>query len=77
MNWFLGFVVYALIWWLTLFVVLPFGVKREEEPAPGHDPGAPRHPHLWAKVAATTAIAMVLWLIAFWLIKSPWLSFRT
>jgi predicted secreted protein len=77
MNWVFGFVVYALIWWLTLFIVLPFGVRRDENPAAGHDPGAPAHPHLWAKVAVTTAIATVLWLIAVWLIKSPWLSFRT
>ena len=37
-----------------LFAVLPWGVRREENPEPGHDPGAPAKTHLWAKVIATT-----------------------
>ena len=41
MNWITGVVVYFLIWWLVLFAVLPWGVQREENPQPGHDPGAP------------------------------------
>ena len=77
MSWLTGVVVYLLIWWLTLFAVLPFGVRREDNPEVGHDPGAPQQPHLWAKVGATTVISGLLWGVAYWLITAPWLSFRT
>jgi len=76
MNWLTGLVVYFLIWWVVLFAVLPWGVQREENPAPGHDPGAPAKPLLWRKVAATSLISGLLWLIAYWLITSSWISFR-
>lgn len=36
--------VYFIIWWVTLFTVLPFGVKSQLEAgeiSPGSDPGAP------------------------------------
>ena len=36
--------IYFLIWWLTLFAVLPWGVRNQEESGevtPGTDPGAP------------------------------------
>lgn len=53
-------VVFIVIWWLILFMVLPFGVRRTETPEAGHDPGAPARPMLWRKVAVTTAITLVL-----------------
>lgn len=31
MNWFFGFAVYFIIWWLTLFVVLPFGFRSQND----------------------------------------------
>jgi predicted secreted protein len=43
---------------------------------PGRDPGAPVRPYLWAKIAATTGVSAVLWLVAYWLITAPWISFR-
>ncbi len=76
MSWLTEFVVYALIWWVVLFAVLPWGIERDENPVPGHDAGAPKAPRLWIKMAVTTGIAAVLWVIAIWLIRSPWLSFR-
>jgi predicted secreted protein len=76
MTWFTGFVVFFLIWWTVLFAVLPWGVKRDEDPMPGHDAGAPVQTHLWKKIGATTGISIVFWLIAYWLITAPWLSFR-
>jgi predicted secreted protein len=36
--------VYFIIWWVTLFAVLPFGVRSQIESgvvSPGSDPGAP------------------------------------
>ena len=59
--------IYFLIWWLTLFAVLPWGVSAQGDAgAPGTDPGAPRVPHLKAKLAWTTAVATVVFgVIAF------------
>ena len=68
--------IYFLIWWVMLFAVLPWGVQREENPEPGHDPGAPVKTHLWAKIGATTLLSAVVWLLAYWLITSPWITFR-
>lgn len=58
-------VVFLVIWWLVLFMVLPFGVRRNEDPEEGHDHGAPLKPMLWRKVGATTAITFVLFAIVF------------
>jgi predicted secreted protein len=50
--------IYFLIWWVTLFAVLPWGVRAQgEEGAPGTDPGAPRVPHLKAKLLWTTVVS--------------------
>jgi len=58
-------VIFIVIWWLTLFIVLPFGVRRTENPEAGHDPGAPVRPMMWRKVAVTTAITVVLFAILY------------
>jgi len=58
-------VIFIVIWWLTLFIVLPFGVRRTENPEAGHDPGAPLRPMMWRKVAVTTAITVVLFAILY------------
>lgn len=58
-------VVFIVIWWLVMFMVLPFGVRRTENPEEGHDHGAPAHPMMWRKAAATTAITVVLFAIVY------------
>ena len=55
--------IYFLIWWLTLFAVLPFGVRNQEEAgdvSPGTDPGAPAIHKLWGKLLWTTIISSVV-----------------
>ena len=44
--------IYFLIWWVTLFAVLPWGVRNQEESGeviPGTDPGAPANAPCLAK----------------------------
>ena len=39
-----AFAIFFLIWWVVLFVVLPWGIKSQHEGddiPPGSDPGAP------------------------------------
>jgi predicted secreted protein len=76
MGWFTGVVVYILVWWVTLFAVLPLWVTPTEPDELGHDAGAPRDPRMLRKVMLTTAIAAVIWLGIFIVVSEPWFSFR-
>ena len=76
MNVVSAFVVFVVIWWLVLFMVLPFGVRRVETPEDGHDHGAPVHPMLWRKAAATTAISVVLFAAVYAIIEFELISLQ-
>ena len=64
MTWFSGSLSFAIIWWVVLFAVLPFGVKTADEagiePEPGQATSAPVKPRMALKLAATTVITAVL-----------------
>jgi predicted secreted protein len=57
----------VLIWWLTLFLVLPLGVARNIEADKGHDAGAPVDAQLKKKLIINTALAgailAVIWIL--------------
>ncbi|HVX37961.1 MAG TPA: DUF1467 family protein [Gemmatimonadaceae bacterium] len=57
--------VYFLIWWVTLFAVLPFGMNRQAEAGdiPGADPGAPLAHVMWRKVGWTTLVASIVFVV--------------
>ena len=76
MAWVTGIVVYVLVWWVTLFAVLPLWVTPAEPNDPGHAVGAPQRPRLLLKMAITTVVSALIWLAIYLLVKSPWLSFR-
>ena len=55
--------IYFVIWWLVLFLVLPFGVDRRGETddhTPGADAGAPQQPMLVRTAAITTVLAAIV-----------------
>jgi len=76
MNWLTGIVVYVLVWWVTLFIVLPLWVTPSEPGDPGFAAGAPRRPRLVLKAALTSAIAAIIWLAIYVIASEPWFSFR-
>lgn len=78
MDWASGIVAYVLIWWLVLFTVLPFGNAPPSDTARGlgHATSAPARPRLWLKVAVTTSIASVLWLLVALVADDVLLGFR-
>ncbi len=77
MDWFTGIILYVLIWWTVLFAVLPFGTKPVVKPDVQTGwRGAPEQPHLLRKAIATTIVAAIIWIGAYLLITSPYLSFR-
>jgi predicted secreted protein len=65
--------IYFIIWWLVLFLVLPFGVRNAHEAGEaveeGHEPGAPVNPRLARKVAITTILASLIF-AAFYLAQT-------
>lgn len=60
--------IYFLVWWVTLFAVLPWGVRSQEESgeiAAGTDPGAPAIHRVWNKLLWTTVIASGIFAILY------------
>ena len=78
MGWVSGFAVYAIIWWLLLFMVLPWGVRSigREDVEKGQDAGAPRHPRLGLKLGINTALSLVVWGIVYAIAEAELVSFR-
>lgn len=61
-----GAVLFAVLWFLVLFVVLPLRLTTQGEAgqvAPGTPSSAPHEPNLRRKVKFTTAVAALLWLV--------------
>jgi len=56
-------VIFVVIWWLVLFMVLPFGIQKDDEIVGGNDPGAPKNPMLKKKIILTSAISFFLSII--------------
>lgn len=69
MDWFTGIIVFLLIWWFSIFLVLPWSIKRDET-------GKPDDPKLKQKFLATTALSVLLWVIVYALIEADLISFR-
>ncbi|MBL4690140.1 MAG: DUF1467 family protein [Rhodospirillales bacterium] len=73
-----GLATYAIIWWLVIFMVLPWGVRRIDTEDLGEmdDPGAPQKPRLLLKFAITTVIAGIVFGLVYMVIVSGVISFR-
>jgi len=59
-----GLAIYFVIWWITLFLTLPFGVRSQHEngeSVPGTDPGAPVAALMRRKLIWTTLISIVIY----------------
>ena len=60
------FVTFLLIWWMTLFIILPLGIKGQAESGDiveGSEPGAPVNSNILAKFKLTTIVASLIWLV--------------
>ena len=74
MGWLGGVFVYALIWFVVLFTVLPWGIQIPDNPEPGHAPSAPVNPRIGLKLMATSVIAAIIWVIVWYAMRSGWIS---
>jgi predicted secreted protein len=61
-----AFAIFFVLWWIVLFVTLPFGVRSQQEdgdPVPGSDPGAPIATRMGRKLIWTTVISVIVYAI--------------
>ncbi|MEL7430819.1 MAG: DUF1467 family protein [Pseudomonadota bacterium] len=67
--WFTGFAVYFVLWWLTLFIVLPYGNRSQAEEGvviEGTDPGAPSQSRIWTKLFWNTVVSALVFAVYWW-----------
>lgn len=70
MNWLSMFAIYFIVWWVTLFAILPIGVTTHDmsEGAVGGTRGsAPSDPRMGYKVLVTTIISAIITALFFFL----------
>jgi predicted secreted protein len=60
--------IYFIIWWLVIFMILPFGIRTQADEGDitlGTAPSAPIRPMLVRKAIVTSIVSAIL-LFAFW-----------
>jgi len=71
------FAIYFVLWWITLFVLLPFGIRSQHEEGggpPGTDPGAPVATQMGKKLFWNTVLSAVIFAIGIYAYGQGWLS---
>jgi len=66
--------VYFVVWWLCLFLVLPFRVRNqvdEGEWVHGSERGAPSISRMLPKLLVTTALAAIVTALLLWGLSNP------
>ncbi len=76
MSWISIAAIYVIVWWMVLFMVLPFGVRKVDTPEPGHEHGAPARPRLVLKALVTSLIAGLVTAFVWAVIAYQWIDFR-
>ena len=75
-----GVLIYAILWWMVLFMVLPFGVRtvREEggEVTGGEAASAPTKPRIPLKMLVTTLISGAIMAVIIGVVEAGLLDFR-
>ena len=72
--------IYFVLWWIVLFMALPFGVRNRAEAGhagdeiDGTDPGAPVAALMARKALWTTLISAVIFAIALYAYRAGWLG---
>jgi predicted secreted protein len=77
MGWLSATMIFAIVWWLILFMVLPFGAAPPDEVEPGMAPSAPARPRLGLKLAVTTVLAVLVTALILWGLESGVVHLRS
>lgn len=65
------FAFYFILWWLTLFCILPFGVKTQGEESDvilGTVDSAPTKPMIFKKMLITTVVSAIVLGVILWVV---------
>lgn len=68
-----GLAIYGMIWFVSLFLVLPFGVTTQDEQGevePGSPKSAPHQAAILRKMGYTTLLATILFLLVYWILTT-------
>ncbi len=68
--------IYFVVWWMCLFLVLPFGVRNQVDEGAyvqGTERGAPSRFRFWPKLLWTTGLSVPLTALLMWLLSAEWL----
>ncbi len=57
-------VIYLILWWLVFFVMLPFGIERDQDVTFGNDPGAPKKSLVKKKAIISSFVTLILTVVA-------------
>jgi predicted secreted protein len=74
-----GLVLFAVIWFLVLFIVLPIRLETQGdrgEITPGTQAGAPANLSMKRKALITTGVAVIVWVVVVGIILSGVISVR-
>ena len=61
-----AFAIFFVLWWIVLFLTLPFGVRSQHEDGgtiPGSEPGAPIASRMGRKLIWTTVISVIIYAV--------------
>ena len=76
MNIFTTALTFVIIWWLILFMVLPFGASPPDEVVPGTVRSAPAKPRMLIKLLVTTVLAIAATYGVQWFLGSGLIELR-
>lgn len=63
MSWVTWGAIYFIMWWVSLFAILPFGLRTQDEAhdvVPGTTESAPRGPHILRAMLWTTLVSAMI-----------------
>lgn len=69
--------IYFIVWWMTLFAVLPFNVRTQDEAGevvPGTPGSAPSRPRFLRIIVMNTLVASVVFAIVWSIIIYQWID---
>lgn len=76
MSIFTAALTFVIVWWLVLFMVLPFGAAPPDDVQAGNASSAPAKPRMLIKLLITTLIAACLTAAVIWFLQSGLIDVR-
>lgn len=64
-----GIAIYFVVWWISLFLVLPWGNKPSNHVTKGNIESAPAKPRIFLKCCITTLVSSIFWLVIFYVVE--------